>query len=92
VNSKEKADEIIGSFTGFDEVAIENFFGKDFARLNATMTMRSMAFIQFRREEGMTDPDAFKRCMQMPLREVRDYLGADLEPENGEDKSDDSGN
>lgn len=89
---REKANEIIGSFTGFDEIAIEKFFGKDFGRLNATMTMRSMAFITLRRE-GQDDTSAFKACMQMKLSEVRDYLDAEIGDDDGDqDKDENQGN
>lgn len=88
MNKREKANEVIGSFTGFDEISIEKAFGRDFGALNATMTMRAMAFVHHRRA-GSTDKEAYQKAMAAPLREVRDLFDDDEEEEEGEDLFDD---
>lgn len=60
------AKESVESLTGFDEIAIGNYFRGDFAEvMNSSKSTRALIFIMKKRE-GMTDPDAFQFAMNLP--------------------------
>src|SRR5690349_19158582 len=45
--------DFIGSFTGWDEVAIANTFRRDFGDLPSGMTGRAAVFVLLRRRDGL---------------------------------------
>lgn len=75
-------EQMAETLTGFDEIAIGQFFGADPTKLKGTMGPRSLVFVQLRRE-GAADGDAFKQSMNMPLKEVMGSF-ADEEPDETE--------
>lgn len=78
-------EEMVGSLTGYDEIAIANVFGHEFTDLaqNRHSTfLRALVFVHLRRE-GQDDKAAKKAVMEMPLSEVSDYF-ADEDVESGE--------
>lgn len=64
--------ELAETITGFEEVAIERFFGSDFstfAQRGGTMLARVLLSIALTRD-GMKAVDAHQTAMAMPLRDV----------------------
>lgn len=65
------------SMTGFDEIAIERMFGKsaDVMRNSGaeTLLLRSLVFVAYRRE-GLKDPEAFKKVMNAPMKEINAFI------------------
>ena len=73
-------EELAESLTGFEELAISKFFGKEeFTELPGTMAGRAMVFIALRRE-GKPDKDAYDGCMAMTLKQCGAYF-AEAEPD-----------
>lgn len=61
--ARQDATTIIESFTGWDEIAIEQAFKMSFARMGqSTMALRSVQFIVNRRA-GLDDKAAFRDAM-----------------------------
>lgn len=79
--------DVISSFTGFDEIAIENLFRRSFATMGeSTLALRAAEFVVQRRA-GLKDGDAYKAAMNMPFGDLT-ALYAD---EDGEDQGEASG-
>lgn len=75
--SKPSAEEVMESLTGFDEIAIAQSFGLQVLKLadeQPTMLTRALVFILLRRDEGLRDPDAKQRVMEMSLKQVQAQL------------------
>jgi hypothetical protein len=90
-------EEMSESVTGFDEIAVEKIMGMDMyteAEAKPVLLLRSLVFIHIRRS-GISDPDARKQVMEMPLGDVNDYFASkeeDVDPdepdsESGKDES-----
>lgn len=60
------SEAVVGSFTGFDEIAIAHTFRVDFTELAPSTTMRAIVFV-VKRREGMKDGEAFKFVMNARL-------------------------
>lgn len=75
-------EEIARSLTGFDEIAIEQSFGKPLDSLSDTMAGRALSFVMSRRE-GSNDKEAYGACMRATLGEITDAI-ASPEPEGNE--------
>lgn len=73
--------ELSRSFTGYDEIAIEQRFKRAFTDLPATLASRAMIFVQLRRD-GAKDNDAYKVAMDMPLGRI-DVLFVKVEDAEG---------
>lgn len=75
------ANEMVGSLTGFEELAIQKAFGINVNDLGkqGTLALRAAVFSHLRRG-GAKDRDAYNQAMELPLREVQEYF-ADEEPE-----------
>lgn len=63
------APEAMKSLNGFDEIAIEKAFGRDFDDLNGRATVRAVIFVLERRG-GASDKDAKAHAMSIPLGEL----------------------
>jgi hypothetical protein len=84
---KVSPEVVVGSLTGFDEVAVQGKFRSDIADLTSTMTLRALAFVLLRRQDGMDDKSAYSRAMNMTLLEVKDMFAI-----GDEDAGDSEGN
>lgn len=86
-DSKLTFTEVLDSLTGYDEQAIEQRFGGDIntlLRTNATKASRSLVYILLKRENEAADtqnPDgkAYKKVMGIPMAEITDYFGDDVD-------------
>jgi len=83
--STQTTEEIAGSLTGFDEIAIEKAFGAPPNELGQLRTVRSLIFTH-RRREGDNDIQAYNAAMELPITEVGDYF-AQESAESGKDNS-----
>ena len=88
--SKQTADEIFESLNGYDEIAIAQQFGSvvgDLAQHNQSMFARALVFI-IKRREGASDEAAKTAVMEMPVKELTEYLTAEetSEEEVGKDE------
>lgn len=64
------AEAIAQSFTGFDEIAIQQAFRvRDLGELGETLQMRACWFIH-RRRQGATDVEAYREAMTTTLGEL----------------------
>lgn len=79
------ASTVIESFTGWDEIAIEQAFKMSFAKMGqSTMALRSVQFIVNRRA-GLDDKAAFRDAMNTPFGVLNDrFAEQDDEPEDEE--------
>lgn len=68
--------DVIRSFSGFDEKAIERFFGKAVEDLSGT-TMGRAAFFILQRRSGVEDGEAYKASMLATIGEVDDTFASD---------------
>jgi hypothetical protein len=80
-----KARDVIGTLTGFDELAIERVTGKSFEEISATgrdiLLARSLAAVLFTREDDkLTMPAAWQKALGMSQRD----LGAVFTDEDGD--------
>jgi hypothetical protein len=82
------ANQIAESLTGFDEIAIEQWFKAPFSTIahDQLKLLRSLYFIHLRRAEGATDKAAWRTSMEMPLSELKAQF---LEEDDGADPDDD---
>lgn len=83
---KPTAEEVFGSLTGFDEIAIANQFTAEVGTLadeKPTMFLRSLVFA-LRRRQGLSDREAYAEVMEMPLGDVNDYFAEEGDFEAGE--------
>lgn len=65
------------SLTGFDEIAIASHFGMKVTALrqdDAVTLGRALAFIHYRRNDGMADKPAFDQCMNLTMQQVVDFF------------------
>lgn len=85
--------EMQESLTGYDEIAIEQSWGKTLQVLasdHVTKFQRALVFVHQRRE-GLSDADAKKACMEMGLGEVQGYFADDPEDIDDEEPETDAG-
>lgn len=69
------------TLTGFDELAIEQKFHRNLGDLTASMMIRALAFIVFRRR-GMDDTDAYQEVMAGPFGAMDDLFSSDPDGED----------
>lgn len=79
------ADEVLGSLTGFDEIAIAKKFGGEVLDLMETRPLtglRALLYIQQRRElttphtkQSAVDQAAYDAVMGMTVMQVQDLIG-----------------
>lgn len=64
--------ELSQSLTGFDQIAIRQFFHERFDTLmeDPILFMRAMYFVHLTREAGAKASDAYRAAMNLPLGEV----------------------
>lgn len=79
------ANAIAETLTGFDEIAISQWFKRTFSALSADelMMLRSLYFVHLRRAEGATDKAAWRGAMEIPLGELQPLFkdgGDDMDP------------
>lgn len=67
------AVEAMKSLNGFDEIAIEKAFGKEFDDLNGRDTIRAIIFVLERRA-GSTDKDAKQYAMSLPMGQLDEHF------------------
>jgi hypothetical protein len=77
-DARPRIEEMVGSLNGWDEIAIEQKFGKGLADLSATLTARACAFV-LKRREGMNDLDAFRAVMDMTILAVNNMFETESE-------------
>lgn len=63
------ANESVSLLTGFEEIGIEQKFGKDIDNLRFTMALRALVFTD-RRRAGSNVSDAYKYAMSLSLKEI----------------------
>jgi hypothetical protein len=66
------------SLTGFDEIAVEKAFGKEFDDLNGRDTVRAVIFVLEKRA-GANDKDAKQYAMSVPMGQLDDHFETDPE-------------
>ena len=67
-------EQVAGSCTGFDELAIERAFGRELTDLGeSTRALRALLFVVHRRD-GMSDPDAYRSAMSLTLDELMGHF------------------
>lgn len=62
-------EEVAGSVTGFDEIAIARAFGQELTDLSELKSLRALAFVLARRR-GLDDTAAYNEVMGQSLNEV----------------------
>lgn len=74
-------EQVAGSCTGFDELAIERAFGRELTDLGeSTRALRALLFV-VRRRGGLSDTDAYRAVMNLSLDEL---MGHFEEPDDGD--------
>jgi hypothetical protein len=75
-------EEVAGSVTGFDEIAVERAFGRELTDLGeSTKSLRALAFVLARRR-GLDDTAAYNEVMGQTLNQVMDLFAlGDDEPQ-----------
>jgi hypothetical protein len=85
---KQSAEDLIRSMTGFEEIAIERRFGKDLEKLGESMmSLRAMAFVMVRRENGGDDTAAYNTVMGMPLDGITDMFADEPDEDDEQGKA-----
>jgi len=82
---KHTANEVAGSLTGYDEIAITQAFGNPLEELSQLTVIRALLFV-LRRREGMGDHAARAVAMHTTQQAAQDYLADepdDLEVDEG---------
>jgi len=74
-----KAEDLVNSLTGFDQIAIRQRFNQRFDELSEdpVMLLRALYFIHLRRENAGTqgggyDKEAFQQSMGMPMGDLQE--------------------
>lgn len=83
MTTKHNMEALVRSLTGFDEIAIEKYFGKRFEDINGNMLARAVLFIANHRE-GMPDPVAHKTAMDVPLGDLESYFETPQDEDSAE--------
>lgn len=74
-------EQVAGSCTGFDELAIERAFGRELTDLGeSTRALRALLFV-VRRRDGLSDPDAYRDVMSLSLNDLMDHFE---QPDDGD--------
>lgn len=83
---------MVGSMTGFDEVAVAKAFGQPIEELRPRpfMFLRALAFVHERRA-GRKDPDAYRTVMELGTDAVSAYFPPEEDPLAGEDSEEGKG-
>lgn len=97
--AKMSADEVLGTLTGYDEIAIAKKFGAEVLDLMETRPLtglRALVYIQKRRElttehtkQSSVDQAAYEHVMGLTVTQVQDLIADDEDDEDdlGEDGS-----
>lgn len=70
--------EVTESLNGFDEIAIEQAFGRDLDDLNGRHYLRALIFIMKRRD-GVDVVKAKRAAMEVPIKELGDHFAEEEE-------------
>lgn len=76
-------EDILGSLSGWDELAIRQFFGARWSEMvqeDASMLTRAMVFTIERRKEGVEDGAAYRHAMGLTLDQINEMF-SDEDPE-----------
>lgn len=84
------AKETLESLNGFDEIAIEKAFGKEFDDLGGRATVRALIFIQ-RKRAGDNDKDAKTFALSVPMGQLDDHFAKPAEEVDEDDPETDAG-
>lgn len=84
-STKKTVTESMELLTGFDEIAIEKSFGADIDSLRVTMTLRSLVFIDKRRE-GLDVKAAYNAAMELTTKQVNEHFAEDDDDDDGADE------
>lgn len=69
--SKPSVEETFLSVNGFDDIAVEQKFGKELSDLSPVKTTRALVFV-LKRRDGSSDADAFRAVMEMGLGDLNE--------------------
>lgn len=83
-------EEAMKSMNGFDEIAIEQAFGKDFDELSGRKSVRALIFLLERRG-GASDKDAKAFAMSVPAGVFDDMFDEPIEEIDADDPDTDQG-
>ena len=75
------------SLTGFDEIAVAAHFGMKVTTLrqeDAITLGRALAFVHYRRNEGMADAPAYQTAMDLTMQQVVDFFPPEPKPTNAD--------
>lgn len=81
MSANKTVDEVMGSVTGFDEMAIEQAFGLDVYQdgvRKPLMTLRALVFADLR-HGGASDADAKNQALGLTSKQVNEYFAQDEE-------------
>lgn len=81
---KQTVLEAVRAMTGFDEVAVEEYFRREITDLGNTRMMRALLFTQ-KCHEGMPPDEAFKASMGATLGELETCFADGDEESEGND-------
>lgn len=84
-DSKQTAEEVFDSLTGFDEMAIAQHFGRtigDLASYDESMFSRALIFT-LKRREGLADADAHNAALEMTMGQNIAYFAGSSDEEAG---------
>ena len=73
--AKPKLRDVIRSFNGFEEQAVERAFGTQVEDLSSTFLGRAALFVLKRRESG-DDTDSYRAAMMASLSDIDDMFAA----------------
>lgn len=83
MSEKIEAEKFTRSLTGFDEIGIKRVFGVALGDLEGGLVPRALLWVAERRG-GMSDADAFRKVMEMPLGDIEErFTGDDEDVELG---------
>lgn len=80
---RESVEEVMSSFTGFDQIAIRQAFKESMAQLQQSDPLQLLYACAFvlKKREGMQDGQAYQTVQAMTLAEVQELFSDDSDPE-----------
>lgn len=74
--ARDTINDVLSSFTGWDEIAISSQFGHDWTDLTGMSLARAAWFVQARRR-GVADGDAYREAMGVTVGALKDAFADD---------------
>lgn len=80
--SEMTVEEMTESLTGFEEIGIQKQFGQDLMEMERTPVrmIRSLVMIDIARRDEVNHVEAYKRAMDMTMKQVMAHFADDEEP------------